>query len=175
MSESDNDVYEPSSPLILALLSVLTLSPRHDEPYPGQQDLDTRKAVASSLAQRARDAVDSLCKQTNTSSTSTWVSNFHPHVPQAFELPLSCCVLCIYQYLHCGNIAEMTFLAEKAFDLIAGLVSEAPSRSDAYDEAARRTWWMAVSSRAFVPTVVWLTGGLYSMFACVTRPLSAAR
>lgn len=50
-NESSNDVYEPSSPLPLALLSILTLSPRHgEEPHAGHQDLKTRKAVADSLA-----------------------------------------------------------------------------------------------------------------------------
>ncbi|KAF9877522.1 hypothetical protein CkaCkLH20_05222 [Colletotrichum karsti] len=132
-SSSSSAAYNPSSPLLLSLLSILTLIPATNTQPPDP----SLKSTAESLAQKALAAIDTFIP-------STSPSTLHAHLPQSFETALTYCVLSLFQYLHRGDIEEMTRLAEKGFELARRLVEEGVERYEGvYDEALRRMWWMS--------------------------------
>ncbi|KAF4956404.1 hypothetical protein FSARC_11607 [Fusarium sarcochroum] len=137
--------YRPSSPLILALLSILVLA------KPPSKDSEEQASLSASACSFAQLAIESLRLSADGQSsveTSDGPSFVHPILPSEVETPLALCVLSQYQYLHCGNIVEMTELAERAFDLCISLSLQKIDQDDSvYSEARKRAWWMTPPTR----------------------------
>ncbi|WQF75396.1 hypothetical protein CDEST_00410 [Colletotrichum destructivum] len=136
---------EASSPLMLALHALLILipDPESDEAF-SEVERQGRASMSQTLCVRALEALELASQNQITGVRSLSVSNFHPHVPKESETPLACCVLGLYQYLHPGDLQEMTALSWRAFDMSTSLClngkAETPSR---FAESLRRTWWMS--------------------------------
>ncbi|KAK7417717.1 hypothetical protein QQX98_004373 [Neonectria punicea] len=137
--------YEPSSPLILALLSILVLLPHsQDEHASDETGRELRAEYAQSLAQCAVESIKIASEMESLPSPSSTRSSIHHCVPVELETPMALCVLSIYQYLHNGNVEKMRQLAEEAFDLSVNLSLHAiPEDETPFSEARRRTWWMS--------------------------------
>lgn len=136
--------YEPSSPLILALLSILILLPHSSDDSPSDEaGRELRAGYSQSLAQCAIECIG-IASDMNTPSPTSFSRSFvHSHVPTELETPMAFCVLSIYQYLHHGNIGKMTQMAEEAFDSAVKLSLHNRQEDDSeFSEARRRTWWM---------------------------------
>lgn len=134
--------YEPSSPLILALLSILVLLPHsHDEYASEETGRELRAGYAQSLAQCAIECIKIASEMESPPSPSSSQSAIHPHVPIELETSMALCVLSIYQYLQNGNVEKMRQLAEEAFDSSVKLslhtISEDKTK---FSEARRRVW-----------------------------------
>lgn len=148
VDHSSDGVYEPSSPLILALLSLLVPSTASQSPDGLAPDATQPIGLAYSFAQCAAEACDISSNMRVENSPSFIRSSAHPSMPVELEVPLAFCVLSLYQYLHCGNITEMTRFAEKALDSALGLsLHKERDESNTFSaEAKRRAWWMTVST-----------------------------
>ncbi|RYN77051.1 hypothetical protein AA0117_g5357 [Alternaria alternata] len=138
VSSSGSFLSQTSSPLILALSSVLYQSDALKPP-----SVVNDGNFVQNLYQRAADLVEPFSLSSPLSQDTVLPSAFHPHVPQRLELPLACCVLSLYQYLRWGNIEEMTRLAQKAHSIIKAM-SVNWEHVGAFVEAQRRAWWMSV-------------------------------
>lgn len=145
------NTYSPSSPVILAILSILTHLPqlRGHESYPEATDENILER-STSLSQHALHAITSwdAIKVSETHSFSA--SRFHPNVPGELERPLACCVLSLYHYLCRGDIEQMTSYAQKASGFLRELSSKTTtSRTEVrFEESLRRAWWMTVSRQS---------------------------
>ncbi|KAH7146151.1 hypothetical protein EDB81DRAFT_485324 [Dactylonectria macrodidyma] len=136
--------YEPSSPLILALLSILVLLPHpHDYHSSDETGRELRAAYAQSLTQRAIESIKIASEIATPASPSSLRSPAHPHVPLEIETPMALCLISMYQYLHHGNATKMRQMAEEAFDSSVKLSLHIIPHDDTnFAEARRRTWWM---------------------------------
>ncbi|KAH7118334.1 hypothetical protein EDB81DRAFT_238988 [Dactylonectria macrodidyma] len=136
--------YEPSSPLILALLSILVLLPHsHDGHASDETGRELRAGYAQSLMQSAIESIRIASEIAIPASPSSLRSPVHPHVPLEVETPMALCLISIFQYLHHGNITKMRQLAEEAFDSSVKLsLHIIPHDDTSFSEARRRTWWM---------------------------------
>ena len=139
----DSRDYMPSSPLILALLAILTqLAPSVDGQSASDGPPKRASEASQHFAQRAFDASEYVQPS---DVGSIQASPYHPHVPLELEAPLTCCVLSLYQYLCWGNIDQMTLLAQKAYESFSRLphaVEISLIDANPFAEAYRRTWWM---------------------------------
>ncbi|KAM6517524.1 hypothetical protein FSOLCH5_008488, partial [Fusarium solani] len=148
-------VYEPSSPLILSLLSILVSGQEQDSTAGLTPGTPPRIRLANSFAQCAAEACEISSDTQNTSSPSFIRSSAHPSVPIELEVPLAFCVLSLFQYLYCGNIKEMTRFAEKAIDSAIRLSLHKQERKDGdlIVEAKSRAWWMTYLCMCHASTV----------------------
>ncbi|KAJ0130966.1 hypothetical protein HZ326_25938 [Fusarium oxysporum f. sp. albedinis] len=139
--------YEPSSPLILSLLSVLTLLPHANNEQALEKDSrECRATFAQALAQSAVEAIEIGAPPNQPTGSFLSPSAYHPNVPTKLEAPLAYCVLSLYQYLHRGDMAEMVHLANEAYDACVHLsLHQFNEDGSIFAEAVRRTWWMTVS------------------------------
>ncbi|KAL5615730.1 hypothetical protein FOBRF1_004478 [Fusarium oxysporum] len=135
--------YEPSSPLVLALLSLLVLMPQKGKrPAADAGAAELNASLATFLANKATGLLQ-VCAD---KQSSYGASSLHPKLPVEYEKPLAYCVLSLYQYVHCGNTIMMRRLADKAFDACLALrLHELEDDGSEYCEARNRTWWMTVS------------------------------
>ncbi|RYN34581.1 hypothetical protein AA0114_g11849 [Alternaria tenuissima] len=118
VSSSGSFLSQTSSPLILALSSVLYLTDTLQPPIAVNDG-----NFFQVLYQRATDLVERFSLSSPVSQDTVLPSAIHSHVPQQLEVPLACCVLSLYQYLRWGNIEEMTRLAQKAHSMIKAMSS----------------------------------------------------
>ncbi|KAM6529528.1 hypothetical protein FALCPG4_007660 [Fusarium falciforme] len=148
-------VYEPSSPLILSLLSILVSGKEQDSTAGLPPGTPPRIRLANSFAQCAAEACEISSETRNTGSPSFIRSSAHPSVPIELEVPLAFCVLSLFQYLYCGNIKEMTRFAEKAIDSAIRLSLHKQERKDGdlIAEAKSRAWWMTYLCMCHASTV----------------------
>lgn len=139
--------YEPTSPLILALLSVLTLLPHANNEHALEKDSrECRATFAQSLAQCALKSIEIGATPNQPTCCSLSPSAFHSNVPAELEAPLAYCVLSLYQYLHRGEMTEMVHFANEAYDACVRLsLHQFAEENTVFTEAVRRTWWMTVS------------------------------
>lgn len=174
MDSRPDEAYAPSSPLVLSLLSLL--APTHN-PLPPEglsPDKAQRLSLASSFAQGAAEACVIWSHKPATSPSSFTRSALHPDVPADLEVPLAYCVLSLYQYLHCGNIKEMTECTEKALDaaIKLSLHKKSEHASNISMEARSRAWWITVGNAAIhAPKHAWLT--LRVQYLCVCHAAMA--
>ncbi|KAG7404132.1 hypothetical protein Forpe1208_v015629 [Fusarium oxysporum f. sp. rapae] len=136
-------VYNPSSPLILSLLSIL-FAVQQPGSNAGFSPGHPRLTLANSFAQRATEACEFLSEGQSAKFPFSVLSPVHPRVPTELETPLAFCVLSLFQYLYCGNIEEMTRFAERAVDSAIRLsLHRQPCKGgDFLAEAKSRAWWM---------------------------------
>ncbi|KAK2469232.1 hypothetical protein H9L39_19213 [Fusarium oxysporum f. sp. albedinis] len=147
--------YEPSSPLILSLLSVLTLLPHANNEQALEKDSrECRATFAQALAQSAVEAIEIGAPPNQPTGSFLSPSAYHPNVPTKLEAPLAYCVLSLYQYLHRGDMAEMVHLANEAYDACVHLsLHQFNEDGSIFAEAVRRTWWMTYVSICFSATI----------------------
>ena len=133
----------PSSPVILALLAILTqLAPSTG--YESMCD-DSHERLNEVTQYFAQQAITALDNERLSIVGSSQASSYHPHVPLELEASIACCVLSLYQYLCRGDIDQMTLLAHKALELFGRLPHSTETsliESSPFAEACRRTWWM---------------------------------
>jgi hypothetical protein len=148
VGHSCDGIYEPSSPLILALLSLLVPITASQSPDGLAPDATPHISLAYSFAQCAAEACDVSSNIFANNPPSSITSPTHPHVPVELEVPLAFCLLSLYQYLHHGNITDMTMFAKKAYDsaIRLSLHKGCEESSTVNAEAKRRAWWMTVST-----------------------------
>ncbi|KAF7556532.1 hypothetical protein G7Z17_g1337 [Cylindrodendrum hubeiense] len=139
--------YEPSSPLILAMLSILVLLPHSNDENPSDETgQELRAGYAQSLAQCAIECIGIASGMDTPGLPSFSRPPVHPNVPIELETPMAFCVLSVYQYLHHGNIGKMIQMAEGAFDSSTRLSLHKQDRDDSpFSEARRRTWWITAT------------------------------
>ena len=149
--------FEPSTPITLAISTILTLVPHPDDEDPSNpESVLYRRICAQSFAQSTLDSIEieseildsnSLPSRALTSRPSTTQRRlFHPKVPVDIESVIALLILSIYEYGQRGNITKMRTRAGQA--LVSAMDMSLHSQGDIDDdfaEAKRRVWWMCVS------------------------------
>ena len=153
------DDFEPSSPLSLAILAILTLIPHPDDQASREQSLIYRRNEAQAFAQSALESIEieseliesstSPSKALGSEGTSKQRTRFHPDVPSDLEPVQALDILSIYEYAQRGNTAKMRRRAGQALTtaMDASLHCESNENTEGSvgsTEARRRTWWMTV-------------------------------
>lgn len=149
----DGDISPSSSPLSLALSTILSLIPFADQ-QPLHCDCAAFKRYhAQNLAMRALDSIETDSEIPDSASSPARAllhdqripprERFHPEVPIELEAIIALCILSVYEYAQRGNLKKMRDRAGQA--LVAAmdlsLHCQAPTE-DEFSEARRRTWWM---------------------------------
>ncbi|KAI9815782.1 MAG: hypothetical protein M1827_002178 [Pycnora praestabilis] len=153
--ESSN--FEPSSPISLAISSILTLIPHPDDRnFTTPESILLRREHAQSFAQSTMESIEieselldsstSPSRALSGSPSQFYRPSFHPKMPLELESILALLVLSIYEYAQRGNITKMRSRAGQALisAMNIGLHSRG-SEDDEFAEARRRAWWMTVS------------------------------
>lgn len=147
-NESFTD-YQPSSPLILALLSILVLLPESDDHAVADHvSQELRIKFTQSLDECAMESIEIYSCRMRPKSTTTDVQQAHlkahPNVPNELEVPLALCILSVREYLQRGNLPRMLELAERAVEVLMQLSMHQSEEEGPFSEAIRRAWWMSV-------------------------------
>lgn len=149
--------FEPSSPITLAISTILALVPHPDDDDSLNPDsVLYRRKSAHSFAESAMESIEieseildsdsSPSRALIGSSPTTRRGSFHPNVPVEIESVIALVVLSIYEYAQRGNITKMRTRAGQA--LISAMDMSLHSQGDnggEFAEAKRRAWWMCVS------------------------------
>ncbi|KAL4919722.1 hypothetical protein BDW62DRAFT_216648 [Aspergillus aurantiobrunneus] len=153
-SEEPVIVYQPRSPLSLAISAVLALIPHPNDPKPSSpSSVIRRREFAHTFTQMANASVESDC-EVHASPTNPFEASpsdrtlidrepFHPQTPVELESLLALLVLSVYEYTQRGNLLKMRYRAGQA--LAIALDMSLHSLGEEYDglaEARRRAWWM---------------------------------
>ena len=149
--------FEPSSPISLAISTILALIPHPDEVDPlNSVSVLYRRKFAHSFAESTMESIEieseildsdsSPSRALTRNSPSCRRQPLHPKVPVELESILALCVMCIYEYAQRGNLSKMRSRAGQALVLAMdkSLHSQGDSEDD-FAEAKRRAWWMCVS------------------------------
>jgi hypothetical protein len=148
---------DSTSPLVLAILAILSLIPHPDDPIPtSRTSISLRRGRSQSYAVSAQECIEigselvsssfepsnSLCEE----RPPALRSSFHPHVPTDLESIIALDLLSVYEYAQRGNLKKMGNRAAQALTAAMDLKLYAESGDDdpAYVEAKRRVWWMTV-------------------------------
>lgn len=136
----------PSSPLILALLGLLN----HLAPFRTTDQNETsqrnREDTSRQLVHLAFIAVDKIPPIELPELDAFTATPYHSNIPTQLEVPMTYCVLSLYEYLCWGNIDQMAIFAQKAvafFGNIIHITEALPYEVFRFDESLRRVWWMA--------------------------------
>lgn len=150
--------YEPSSPLSLAILSILSLIPHPDDRNPSGEDaVLLRRNYSECMAQSAFESINIETEvpassmspaQVLSEAPDVYLRNpFHQHVPIEIESIIALSILSVYEYAQRGNIKRMRQRAGQAImsamDLCLHVEPEI-DKADEFTEARRRAWWMTV-------------------------------
>lgn len=149
--------FEPSSPITLAITTILALVPHPDDDDPSNpESILYRRKSAQSFAESTMESMEieseiidsdsSPSRALTGSSRVTWRRSFHPGVPVGIESIIALLILSIYEYAQRGNISKMRTRAGQA--LISAMDMSLHSQGDnggEFAEAKRRAWWMCVS------------------------------
>ncbi|KAJ9373976.1 transcriptional regulator family: Fungal Specific TF [Paecilomyces variotii] len=152
----NNADYEPSSPLSLAILSILSLIPHPDDPNPGSEEAVLfRRNYAECLAQSALESINIETEVPASSTSPAQVLSeasdvyqrvpFHQHVPVELESIIALSILSIYEYAQRGNIKRMRQRAGQAIMAAMDMCLHSEpemEKPDEFTEARRRAWWM---------------------------------
>ncbi|KAH6648124.1 hypothetical protein BKA67DRAFT_406659 [Truncatella angustata] len=140
--------YQPSSPLILALLSVLVLFPDTDGGSTSEEiSQEMRFRFTQSLAECASESIEVYTSRAELNSLllepdqpDSWL---HPNLPNQLQIPMALCVLSMQAYLHSGNLPKMLHLAERALDTCMQMSLHQYEGEGPQTETIRRVWWMS--------------------------------
>ncbi|KAK4937188.1 hypothetical protein LTR10_022093 [Elasticomyces elasticus] len=154
-SASESTGFEPASPLVMALLTILALIPHPGDLFPdSDESVCQRRQEAHSYSQMAMESVEvetELLESATSPSAALEHSQpllrrgrFHPCVPTELESVLAHTLLSIYEYAQRGNLAKMRNRASQAYDaaIRLGLHDITDLPPDECTEARRRAWWM---------------------------------
>ncbi|CAF9943450.1 MAG: hypothetical protein ALECFALPRED_000394 [Alectoria fallacina] len=146
--------FEPSSPITLAISTILALVPYPDDvDAPNPESVLYRRKSAQSFAESTMESIEieseimdsdsSPSRALTSSSPTARRASFHPNVPVGIESILALLILSIYEYAQRGNISKMRTRAGQA--LISAMDMSLHSQGDnggKFAEAKRRAWWM---------------------------------
>ncbi|KAJ6110931.1 hypothetical protein N7486_003166 [Penicillium sp. IBT 16267x] len=141
----------PTSPLSLALSSILVLIPAPGDVYPPSKTVFLRQKYAEIYANSTLESVDrdiDLLGSTSTLSgavthlTSSLRTPLNPNVPLKLESLLALIILSAYQYCQRGNISKLRARANQAVTTAMDMSLHSLGREAV--EAERRAWWMTV-------------------------------
>jgi hypothetical protein len=149
---------DSTSPLVLAILAILSLIPHPDDPVPtSRASICLRRQRSHSYAVSAQECIEigselvssffdpsaSLCEE----GRPALRSSFHPSVPDNLECIIALDLLSVYEYAQRGNLKKMGNRAAQALTAAMDLKLYTESADDdpAYVEAKRRVWWMTVA------------------------------
>ncbi|KAL4802271.1 hypothetical protein BDV18DRAFT_64346 [Aspergillus unguis] len=147
-------VYQPGSPLSLAISAILALIPHPDDLEPSCfGSVIRRRTFAHTFAQMANAAIESDC-ELHASPMNPFEAAagngplidrepFHPQTPVGLESLLALLLLSVYEYTQRGNLLKMRYRSGQA--LAIALDMSLHSLGEEYDEMAearRRAWWM---------------------------------
>lgn len=149
--------FEPSSPITLAISTILALVPHpDDEDSANPESILYRRKSAQSFAESTVESIEieseildsdsSPSRALTSSSPTARRGHFHPNVPVEIESIIALLILSIYEYAQRGNISKMRTRAGQA--LISAMDMSLHSHGDndgQFAEAKRRAWWMCVS------------------------------
>ena len=149
--------FEPSSPITLAISTILALVPHPDDEDPSNpESLLFRRKSAQSFAESTMESIEieseildsdsSPSRALTGSSPTARRESFHPFLPVGIESIVALLILSIYEYAQRGNISKMRTRAGQA--LISAMDMSLHSQGDSggeFAEAKRRAWWMCVS------------------------------
>ncbi|KAL4748395.1 hypothetical protein BDW72DRAFT_205673 [Aspergillus terricola var. indicus] len=153
-SEEPVIVYQPRSPLSLAISAILALIPHPNDAEPSSpRSVIRRRAFAHKFAQMANAGVESDC-ELHASPANPFETTFknrpridrerlHPQAPVELESILALLLLTVYEYTQRGNLLKMRYRAGQA--LAIALDMSLHTLGEEYDEVAearRRAWWM---------------------------------
>ncbi|KAI1628272.1 C6 zinc finger domain protein [Exophiala viscosa] len=133
---SESTVFEPASPLVMALLAILVLIPHPGDLFPdSDESVCQRRQEAHSYSQMAMESIE-VETELLESATSPSAALEHSVLAHA--------VLSIYEYAQRGNLAKMRNRASQAYDaaIRLGLHDITDLPPDECTEARRRAWWM---------------------------------
>ncbi|KAJ9356121.1 C6 zinc finger domain protein [Paecilomyces variotii] len=154
LSEELSLLYQPSSPLSLAISAILALVPHPDDPEPtSANSVLLRRSYAQKFAGLAitcieadQELIDSSTDPSQALSNETPIINrapFHPKTPVELEGILALLVLCTYEYAQRGNLSKMKYRAGQALTLAMNMsLHSLGEEYDEFAEARRRAWWM---------------------------------
>ncbi|KAH8652580.1 hypothetical protein BGZ61DRAFT_468633 [Ilyonectria robusta] len=140
--------YQPSSPLILALLSILVLLPDADYALEAEGvNQDLRFRFSQSLAECACESIEIYTSRADLDSppldpdrSDVWLRT---DFPDKLQIPTALCILSVQAYLHGGNLPKMLLQAERALDYCMQMSLHQFVEQGPQAEGIRRTWWMA--------------------------------
>lgn len=143
-----------SSPLSLAISTILALIPLTQDENPSQEDdMVMRRYHAQALAKRTLDCIemDSEIPDSSFSPANALLKEgnslprkqFHPQLPIELESVIALCLLSVYEYAQRGNLKKMRDRAGQALVTAMDLQLHCQdTEHDQFSEARRRTWWM---------------------------------
>ncbi|KAL4785560.1 hypothetical protein BJX76DRAFT_177073 [Aspergillus varians] len=153
-SEEPAIVYQPRSPLSLAISAVLALIPHPNDPEPSSPcSVIRRRTFAHAFTQMANVGIESDC-ELHASPTNPFESSpsdrqlierepFHPQTPVELECLLALLMLSVYEYTQRGNLLKMRYRAGQALAIALDMSLHALGEEyDELAEARRRAWWM---------------------------------
>ncbi|KAL1855456.1 hypothetical protein Plec18170_004176 [Paecilomyces lecythidis] len=158
LSEEPSLMYQPSSPLSLAISAVLALVPHPDDPDPtSPNSVLLRRAYAHKFAGLAttyieadQELIESSTDPSQALTNEMPVINrepLHPKTPIELEGILALLILCTYEYAQRGNLSKMKYRAGQALTLAMNMSLHSLSEEyDEFAEARRRAWWMTYYS-----------------------------
>lgn len=148
----------PSSPISLAVSTILSLIPSPQDPEP-QSDVSVhlRRERAQLLAGMTLESIEieaeilaSVTSPAHALSSAPSAYNrelFHPRTPLELESTLAFLLLSIYEYAQRGNLVKMRNRASQAYDAATRLSLHEDwegANDPMFGEARRRAWWMTV-------------------------------
>lgn len=152
--EATNDLSVDSSPLSLAISTILALILlTEDENSSQEDDMAMRRYHAQVLAKRTLDCIemDSEIPDSSFSPANALLKDgnslprkqFHPQLPIELESVIALCLLSVYEYAQRGNLKKMRDRAGQALVAAMDLRLHCQDiKPDQFAEARRRTWWM---------------------------------
>ncbi|KAK5113762.1 hypothetical protein LTR85_010779 [Meristemomyces frigidus] len=152
----NHDDYMPSSPITLAISTILALIPSPQNPAPqSEESVHVRRDRAQLLANMTLESIEieaevvaSITTPAQALSSAPSAYNrepFHSRTPLELESTLAFLLLSIYEYAQRGNLVKMRNRAGQAHDaaIRLSLHEDAEAANDiVFGEARRRAWWM---------------------------------
>ncbi|KAL4904863.1 hypothetical protein BDW74DRAFT_22751 [Aspergillus multicolor] len=153
-SEEPIIVYQPRSPLSLAISAILALIPHPNDPEPSSPaSVIRRRMFAHTFAQMANNSIETDCElhafPTNPfeapSRDRPRINRpfFHPQTPVELESIMALLLLTVYEYTQRGNLLKMRYRAGQALAIALDMsLHTLGEQHDEMAEARRRAWWM---------------------------------
>lgn len=150
-----HNIYQPASPLGLAIAAILALIPHPADILPSTDEARMhRRQKSHQYAQSSLQCIENdsemlesiICPEEALANhcSSPQRMPFHPATPVELESLLALLLLSIYEYAQRGNIGKMRNRASQALDAAMGMSLHRATSADQFREARRRAWWMTV-------------------------------
>ena len=152
----DGSGFVPSSPLSLAICTILSLIPHPLDRSPSHEDsVLLRREVAQTFAQSTLESIEIETEMPESATApadalaeehaSFHRTKFHPDVPLELESTIALSILSVYEYAQRGNMNKMRARAGQALMSAMNLGIHASVDNVNHAEATRRAWWMTVN------------------------------